>query len=139
MITLLRAYYRAHYVANGLLSATDCPDNQIYFRADTDERTEHTAMGLVAGLGCGTTIHSCAHSPPLCAGTKTDPLFHPLGSTKGVPDGQKAVAQITARIGSLEQLLRRYRAPMGLLQSALLCCSHPAVCPPGTKNCTLQR
>src|SRR5713226_584426 len=60
VITLLGAYYRAHYVANGLLSAANCPDNQIYFRADTAERTQHTAMGLVAGLGCGTKIQSCA-------------------------------------------------------------------------------
>jgi hypothetical protein len=34
-ITLLGAYYRAHYVADGLLDAADCPNNQIYFRADT--------------------------------------------------------------------------------------------------------
>ena len=137
VITLLGAYYRAHYVADGLLSPVDCPDNQMYFRADTDERTQHTAMGLVAGLGCGTAIHSCADSAPLCTGTKTDPLFHPIGATKGVPDGQKAVAQITARIGSLDQLLQRYRAPMDVLQSALLCCSDTTLCPPGTKSCTL--
>jgi 4-phytase / acid phosphatase len=137
VITLLGAYYRAHYVADGLLSAANCPDNQIYFRADTAERTQHTAMGLVAGLGCGTAIHSCADSTPLCTGTNTDPLFHPVGATKGVPDGQMAVAQITGRIGSLDQLLRRYRAPMDALQSALLCCSDPSVCPSGTKNCTL--
>jgi len=136
-VTLLGAYYRAHYVANGLLNAATCSGNQIYFRADVTERTEQTAAGLVAGLGCGTVIHSCKDSAPACSDPKTDPLFHPVGSTKGVPDGSKAVSEINSQIGSLDHLLQKYRAPMDHLQSVLLCCSDPKACPPGTKDCTL--
>jgi 4-phytase/acid phosphatase len=138
-MALLGAYYRAHYVALGLLNGNDCPAGQIYFRADVTERTEASAAGLVTGLGCNTPIETCQSAQPSCVPGKnsTDPLFHPVGSVGPAPDGKRAVREILTRIGSLDQLMKKYAAPMRALQSALLCCAKPTVCPDGSKSCTL--
>ena len=89
-------YYRARYVAEGLLTgntATDFPS--LYFRSDNDQRTQESARALANGLVPG------APDPDLhtFAAGKPDPLFQPVKARPELPDRALAVAAVLGRMG----------------------------------------
>ncbi len=119
LMTLFGGYYRAEFAERGLLSHSGCADAQdIYIRADTDERTLETAHGLAEGIlpGCKTEVHS------LGAGVH-DELFHVLGKRSAL-DPQAAFFALSGRIGDdPTALATAYRMPLEAMQKVLTSCA----------------
>jgi 4-phytase/acid phosphatase len=110
-------YYRALFVNDGLL--TGAPDRdaaQIYFRADSDERTIASAHELAAGLLPGRA--PAVHARTLLA---VDPLFQPAKVPIGQPDRNFAVRAVLGRIGGdPANVLPAIRPGLRLLERVLL-------------------
>jgi 4-phytase/acid phosphatase len=129
LMTLFGGYYRTDFARRGLLSDSGCADAQdVYIRADTDERTVETARGLADGMlpGCKAEVHS------LGAGVD-DELFHRLPKSSQL-DSQVAYSALSGRIGSNPQaLLAAYKMPLDAMQKVLLSCAQ-ASCPAAAKS-----
>jgi len=130
LMRLFGAYDRAYFVRAGLLSANGCSEaGQVFFSADTDERTIHTARALAAGMlpGCPVVVHSQLK-------WTHDALFSPFEAGIAPPDRRLAVAATLGRIGNnpaaLEDL---YRPALETLERVLLGCPAGTPCPPGGK------
>ena len=110
-------YYRARYVAAGLLTgdaALDAPT--VFFRANNEPRTMESAVALAAGLLPGTAAPN-VHALP--AG-RIDPLYQPVKAGTAKPDRDLAVAAVLGRIGNdPANLTRAYRAEFDALQRVL--------------------
>jgi 4-phytase / acid phosphatase len=117
LVTLMGAYYRARYVAAGLLSGDPAVDRaRVYFRANNFERTVETARGLVLGL-LGEADDSVVHALP--DGT-VDLLFVPAKAHFGSPDSALAVAAVRARMGpDPDAFARTYRSQFEKLHRIL--------------------
>jgi len=95
LMQLMGEYYRAVYTREGLLTGDAGRDAaRIFFRADSDERTIESALGLAAGLLPGRPVEVQA-----LAGGADDPLFHSLMAHVGRPDLALAEAELRGRIG----------------------------------------
>jgi 4-phytase/acid phosphatase len=118
LMTQFGAYYRQSFAVEGLISRMGCADaDQVYVRADTDERTLETGRGLMDGMwpGCNAEVHS------LGAGVN-DPLFHPDGRI-GAPDNALALAAVSGRIGqNPAALLPAYESQLNSMQGVLSGC-----------------
>jgi 4-phytase/acid phosphatase len=129
LMTLFGGYYRADFARRGLLSDSGCADAQdVYIRADTDERTVETARGLADGMlpGCKAEVHSVG------AGAD-DELFHRLPTSRQL-DSQVAYSALSGRIGMNPQaLLTAYKMPLDAMQKVLLSCAQ-ASCPAAAKT-----
>jgi 4-phytase / acid phosphatase len=129
LMTLFGGYYRAEFAERGLLSDTGCADEQnVYIRADTDERTLETARGLADGMlpGCKTEVHS------LGVGVH-DELFHLLGKSSEL-DSQTALSALSGRIGDdPAALATAYQMPLEAMQKLLASCAQ-APCAAATKT-----
>lgn len=127
LMALMGAYYRARYVADGLLSGNPQEDRrQLYFRADNDERTIETARGLAQGLIDEDTPE--VHSMPDGVG---DPLFRTVRARVGKPDRSLGAAAINGRVGgNLQALVQAYRPEFLTLHRVLYGESAGAL-PPG--------
>jgi 4-phytase/acid phosphatase len=126
-MVLIGGYYRARYVAEGLLSGDTAKDfPQIFFRSDNDQRTQETTRALAAGLlpgAAGPDLHA------LPAG-RIDPLFQPVKSGAAVPDRDLAVAAVLGRIGNDPAIITQaYRADFVALEQVL--CGPGGMPPPG--------
>ena len=131
LMTLFGGYYRAEFAERGLLSDSGCADAQdVYIRADTDERTLETARGLADGMlpGCKTEVHS------LGAGVH-DELFHLLDKSRQL-DSQAAYSALSGRIGDDPgAVATAYGMPLEAMQKVLASCAHSS-CLPLTKTLT---
>lgn len=96
LVALMGAYYRARYVAAGLLTGNPARDRErIFFRANNFERTLETGRGLAQGLLEETDPD--LHALPEGA---FDPLFVPAKIRFGSPDEKLAVAAVRGRLGA---------------------------------------
>jgi 4-phytase/acid phosphatase len=125
LMTLLGAYDRELWAAQGLLAPNGCADaSRISIIADSDQRTRETGKALAAGLtpGCAAGVRS------LPEGT-ADPLFHSLEAGIGPPDKLLATAAVTGRIGGNPQgLTEAYRPQLEALEEVLRGCSSKDMC-----------
>ena len=116
LMTYSGAYDHAYFAQLGLLSSEGCADvSQVYFWADTDQRTRESARGLADGMfpGCQELVHALP-------GATRDPLFHP-----NVESSVQAVeyAALAGRIGDdPAALLAAYRMPLEAMQRVLSDC-----------------
>lgn len=133
--TLMGAYYRDAFAAEGLLAREGCPRvNDLFVWSDVEERTRASAQAMLEGMypGCGLKP---TMQPDLEA---DDPLFHPTTTGVCKVDGPAARTAILGRTGGdLDALLAAYAEPFSKLQSVLKCCA-PTLCKQG-RNCTLQQ
>jgi len=110
-------YYRAYFAAQGLLSGrpeVDAP--QIFFRADSNQRTIVTAQALAEGLvpGMPVTVHSLPQDQ------RGDPLLDPETNDSRA-DQQLREASIRGRLGGDgSNLAGEYRPALGALERVLL-------------------
>jgi 4-phytase/acid phosphatase len=129
LMTLFGGYYRAEFAERGLLSDSGCADAQdVYIRADTDERTLETGRGLADGMlpGCKTEVHS------LGAGVH-DELFHLPDKSRRL-DSQAAFSALSGRIGDDPgALATAYGIPLESMQKVLATCAQSS-CLPLTKT-----
>jgi 4-phytase/acid phosphatase len=111
------SYYRARYVAAGLLTgdaAKDAPT--VFFRANNEQRTMETARALADGLLPGAGEPNL-HTRP--AG-QIDALFVPVKAGASNPDRPLAIAALLGRIGNdPANLVVAYRAEFDALQRVL--------------------
>ena len=116
-MVLIGSYYRERYVAEGLLTGDAAKDfSQIYFRADTDQRTQETARALANGLVPG------APEPDLhaLAKDKADALFQPVRARPELPDRALAVAAVLGRMGNDPRtVLRAHQDDFAALEQVL--------------------
>lgn len=99
-IVLLGSYYRSYLVDKGLLPSGGCEGaNQVEIHSDLDKRDQDTAEALVSGMmpDCRVAVH-------VVPGNK-DPLFSPVASGIGRPNGALAAASISGRVGADPQAL----------------------------------
>ena len=116
LMTYFGAYYRTYFAQLGLLSSNGCVDtSQVYFWADTDERTRETARGLADGM-----FPDCQEQVHALSGVTHDELFHPK-----VDESlhQEEYAALAGRIGNdPTALLPAYRMPLDAMQRVLADC-----------------
>ena len=92
-MTIMGGFYREYLAGRGLAGPADCaPENWIYFRADSDQRTVETARALAETMrpGCRTEVHSELE------GTQ-DPLFDPVAAGAVKPDPKLSRAAVMGR------------------------------------------
>lgn len=116
LIAQLADYYRARYVAAGLLSGDPSRDGPLVFvRTDNDERTIETGTILAKGLvrAGEPDVHAVAQ------GVK-DPLFRPWEKNMGNPDQALELAAVLGRMGGDPRNLdRAYASQFGALKDIL--------------------
>jgi len=127
LMQLFGAYDRAYLARAGLLSPAGCSeDDQVFFRADSEERTLETGRALAAGMlpACNAEVHSEREG-------KHDPLFSPFEVGIKPPDGRLAAAAVAGRIGGNPQALEElYRPALETMQQVLLGCQPGSPRPP---------
>jgi len=132
-MVMMGGYYRARYVAEGLLtgdSAKDFP--QVFFRSDNDQRTQESARALSAGLLPGAPEPEL-HTRP--AG-QIDPLFQPVKAGTATPDRDLAAAAVLGRMGNdPANILQAYHPDFVALEQVL--CG-PSGTPPPDKVSVLD-
>jgi 4-phytase/acid phosphatase len=100
-------YYRARFVAAGLLSGDPAKDGPLVFvRADNDQRTMET--GRILGKALVQAGEPDVHSLP--EGTK-DPLFRAVAAHVGHPDPSVAAAAVLGTMGGDPRNMERAFAP----------------------------
>jgi 4-phytase/acid phosphatase len=120
------AYYRARYVAEGLLSGDAAKDAPlVFFRSDNDQRTMESALGIADGLLPGADAPNL-HTRP--AGIP-DQLFQPVYAGTATPDRDYAIAAVSGRFGNdPANILQAYRPEFTALEHVLF---GQAGAPPG--------
>jgi 4-phytase/acid phosphatase len=128
LMTYFGAYYRAYFAQLGLLSSNGCADtSQVYFWADTDERTRETARGLADGM-----FPDCQEQVHALPGATHDELFHP-GVDGSLHQGE--YAGLAGRIGNdPAALLPAYRMPLEAMQHVLADCTEEPCSAAGKKS-----
>jgi len=128
LMTYFGAYYRAYFAQLGLLSSEGCADaSQVYFWADTDQRTRESARGLADGMfpGCPEPVHALP-------GAARDELFHPAVGSSVLPT---EYATLAGRIGNdPAALLAAYRLPLEAMQRVLSDCRNESCSSEGKTN-----
>ncbi len=116
LVTLMGGYYRARYVAAGLLTGDAAVDrDRVYFRANNFERTLQTARGLSQGLlgDPEPAVHALPED-------QVDVLFVPAKAHFGSPDGALAATAVRARMGpDADAFARNYRSEFEKLNGIL--------------------
>jgi len=111
------SYYRARYVAEGLLTGDAVQDEPlVFFRSNNLPRTMKSARAMAAGLLPGTdepNLHARA------AG-QVDALFLPVQAGAATPNRDLAVAAVLGRMGNdPANLTLAYREDLAALQQVL--------------------
>jgi 4-phytase / acid phosphatase len=123
LATHMGTYYKKYLSA--LLPGDECPaDTELYFWADTDQRTRWTAGGLLSGFrpNCG-DVGKYRH----VAATKTDRIFHPVatdGRCRLEPN--RARNEMNRRAGGTElpKLVEKLQTELKNAQNVLRCCEN---------------
>jgi len=127
LVALMGAYYRARYVAAGLLTGDPAVDrDRVYFRTNNFERTMETGRGLAQGLldDANPDLHTLPDGA-------VDPLFVPAKIRLGAPDEALAVAAVRGRLGAdPAAFARTYRSQFAKLHHILFG-DDPAALSPG--------
>lgn len=123
---LMGRYDRQRLAAAGLFAVQGCPaPTQLWFWANTDQRTIASARALAEGFAPGCKI-DVGHLPQ----GGDDPLFHPIEA--GVTDwhAQQAVASIEASTGGPDALMAAHRDALATMAKLMGCGSphDPAWC-----------
>ncbi len=129
-------FYRTYLDPEGLFRADQCPDD-VFIRADRDERTVLTAQGLGSGLTRGKDPAQRCRFAIDEAADETDPIFHP---TKALPACRLDADKVKSSV-NIDELLHRYRVGLSLAQKILQCCSEKLCRDPGNgpaQTCSLQ-
>ena len=132
-MVMMGGYYRARYVAEGLLTGDPAKDfPQVFFRSDNDERTQETSRALAEGLLPGAPAPEL-HTRP--AG-QIDPLFQPVKAGTATPDRGLAAAAVLGRMGNdPANILQAYHPEFVALEQVL--CG-PGGTPPAGKVSVLD-
>ncbi len=135
---LLGAYFHDYLIAEGLLTGDPATDlAHSFFRANSIQRSNVTAMKLGEGLIPGATIP--VHSYPL---TQLDPIFEPIATNVVSVDTSRAAKETQAIYSSGTALASAYNSEFALIRSVLY--NYPvgaqmvAATPPGLTDPTTQ-
>ncbi|HKT30545.1 histidine-type phosphatase [Dyella sp.] len=126
---LMGQYDRQRLAAAGLFSHHGCPaPAQLWFWANTDQRTIASARALAEGFAPGCHI-AIGHLPQ----GSDDPLFHPIEAGVTNWNAQQAVASIQAGIGGPDALMASHRDALATMAHVMGCSSQhdPAWCATG--------
>ncbi|GLQ93535.1 histidine-type phosphatase [Dyella acidisoli] len=117
---LMGRYDRQRLATAGLLSASGCPDpSQLWFWANTDQRTIASAQALVEGFAPGCHI-DIGHLPQ----GRKDPLFHPIEAGATAWNAQDSVASIARGTGGPDALIRPHTDAIATFSKIMGCGSH---------------
>ena len=122
------AYDRRRLAAQGLFADRGCPaTEQLWFWANTDQRTIDSAAALAEGFapGCHVTIR---HLPQ----GSEDPLFHPIEAKATDWRAADAVASIQSETGGPDALLAPHADALAAMAQVIGCGTgrDPAWCSP---------
>lgn len=116
-VRLMGQYDRRRLAAAGLFPAQGCPDPaQLWFWANTDQRTIASAQALAAGFAPGCKL-DVGHLPQ----GGDDPLFHPIEAGAAAWQAQQAVAAIQASTGGPDALMAAHRDALATLAKVMGC------------------
>jgi 4-phytase/acid phosphatase len=122
------AYDRRRLAAQGLFAARGCPaPGQLWFWANTDQRTIDSAAALAEGFapGCRVTV---GHLPP----GSEDPLFHPVEAKATDWNAADAIAAIQHETGGPDALTAPHADALAAMAAVMGCgtAHDPAWCSP---------
>jgi len=123
---LMGRYDRQRLAAAGLFPAQGCPaPTQLWFWANTDQRTIASAQALAEGFAPGCNV-DVGHLPQ----GGDDPLFHPIEAGATDWHAQQAVASIEASTGGPDALMAAHRDALASMAKVMGCGSprDPAWC-----------
>lgn len=125
---LMGRYDRHRLDAAGLFRQGACPDPaQLWFWANTDQRTIASAQALAEGFAPGCTI-TIGHLPQ----GGDDPLFHPIEAKATDWNAPDAIASIQSETGGPDALTTRHADALAVMADVMGCgAQHSAdVCDP---------
>ena len=126
---LFGAWDRTLLARQGLLSAAGCADSaQVWFYADSDQRTRESGRALAEGIfpGCPPPVHGLSEGTP-------DDLFHPgrvenLHADPATDPPVEPPTETLQRRAEAHQLMRQYRPQITQMDQILATCG-PALSP----------
>jgi 4-phytase / acid phosphatase len=121
LMKLFGAYDRSLLEQEGLLSPSGCGDaGQVYFYADSDQRTRESGRALAEGMfpGCAPAVHALPEGAP-------DPMFHPLRGRSSATVQDPAVDPVSADL-TAQNLTDRYHPQIAEMDHILATCGTPA-------------
>nr|WP_225737383.1 histidine-type phosphatase [Dyella acidiphila] len=114
---LMGRHDRQRLTAAGLFPAQGCPaPGQVWFWANTDQRTIASAQALAEGFAPGCRV-DIGHRPE----GSDDPLFHPIEAGVVDWDTQQAVRAIQQSTGGADALTAPHRDALSAMASILGC------------------
>ena len=127
-VTLLGAWYRDFYTAQGLLPPKGlCPAaGGVFVYADVDERTIQTAQGYLDGLFQSEATPDCGVQV-ISSSKPVDPYIVTFATGKCPIDTAADLLAFNARTGGTTSLINTYSARLQTLQAVTQCCE-PAAC-----------
>ncbi|MGO4702509.1 histidine-type phosphatase [Dyella sp. 2RAB6] len=128
-VKLMGAYDRQRLAALGLFAPRGCPSaGQLWFWANTDQRTIDSAAALAEGFAPGCHI-GVGHKPQ----GSEDPLFHPIEAKTTEWNAADAVASIQGATGGPDALTAPHADALAALAQVMGCggAHDPAWCAPG--------
>ena len=126
---MMGQYDRQRLAAAGLFSLHGCPaPTQLWFWANTDQRTIASAQALAEGFAPGCHI-PIGHLPQ----GSEDPLFHPIEAGAVEWTAQQATSSIEASTGGPDALMASHRDALATMAHVMGCGSQhdPAWCATG--------
>ncbi|GAA0698322.1 histidine-type phosphatase [Dyella marensis] len=128
-VKLMGAYDRQRLAALGLFKPHGCPAaEQLWFWANTDQRTIDSAAALAEGFAPGCHI-PVGHQPQ----GSEDPLFHPIEANTTDWNEADAVASIQSATGGPDALTAPHADALAAMAQVMGCggAHDPAWCSPG--------
>lgn len=117
---LMGRYDRQRLAAAKLFSARGCPDSsQLWFWANTDQRTIASAQALAEGFASNCHIH-IGHLPQ----RGEDPLFHPIEAGATAWSARESVASITSSTGGPDALIGPHTLALATFGKVMGCGSN---------------
>lgn len=135
-VKLMGAYDRQRLAALGLFKPHGCPAaEQMWFWANTDQRTIDSAAALAEGFAPGCRI-PVGHQPQ----GSEDPLFHPIEAKSTDWNAADAVASIQSATGGPDALTAPHADALAAMAQVMGCGGghDPAWCSPGAWHGSLS-
>jgi 4-phytase/acid phosphatase len=127
-VQLMGAYDRQRLTALGLFAGHGCPPpEQLWFWANTDQRTIDSAKELATGFAPGCHI-AVGHLPQ----GSDDPLFHPIEAKTTAWNAADAIASIQHATGGPDALTAPHADALATMMQVMGCgtASDPSWCSP---------